>query len=142
MKGNISHEGIVVAKVAADKYAIKIIQQSACATCHAAALCTAAESKEKIIEATAPHNATFEIGDNVIVYGKTSLGYKALMLAFVIPLIISLITLIITVQHSNNELTGGILALAILVPYYAILALMHKKIQREFAFYIRYNNIQ
>lgn len=135
MNGKIEHEGIIVAQVAADKYAVKIVQQSACATCHAAALCTVAESKEKIIEATAT-NSTLDIGDEVIVYGKMSLGYKALTLAIVIPLVLSFLTLIIVTQLSGNELTGGISALVVLIPYYGILSLFRKKIQREFVFYV------
>lgn len=139
MNGKIEHEGIIVAQVAADKYAVKIVQQSACATCHAAKLCTVAESKEKIIEATAT-NSTLNVGDRVIVYGKISLGYKALALAIITPLVLSLLTLIVVIELSANELAGGISALAILIPYYAILSLFRKKIQREFIFYVTPQN--
>ena len=136
MSKYIEHDGIIVSQVADDKYAVKIEQRSACATCHAAALCTAAESKEKIIEAYST-SGTLHIGDNVVVYGRTTLGYNALLLSVVMPLIISLLTLLVVSHHAQNELTGGIAALAILVPYYITLACFRGKIQREFVFYIK-----
>lgn len=136
MSKYIEHDGIIVSQVASNKFSIKIEQLSACATCQAAALCTAAESKEKLVEAYSTDD-TLHVGDRVVVYGRTSLGYKALLLAVVLPLIISLITLIIVSSHTQSEPTGGIAALAVLVPYYLVLACFRGKIQREFVFYIK-----
>lgn len=137
MSRYIEHDGIIVSQVADNKFSVKIEQRSACATCHAAALCTAAESKDKIIEAYSTNSTTLRIGDKVVVYGRTTLGYKALILSIVLPFVISLLTLLIVSGQSQNELTGGIAALAILVPYYLILACFRRKIQREFVFYIK-----
>lgn len=136
MSKYIEHDGIIVQQVSHDKFIVKIEQQSACATCHAAKMCTAAESKEKMIEAKST-DSTLSVGQLVVVYGRTTLGYKALILSVVIPLVISLLTLITVSGNTQNELYGGLAALAILVPYYIVLACFHKKLQREFVFYIK-----
>ena len=136
MSNYIEHEGIIVAQMSTEKYMVKIVQQSACATCKAATLCTVAESKEKLIEATAT-TPNYSIGDQVVVYGRTTLGYKALTLAVIIPLAIALTTLLITSYFISNEAVAGLASLAILVPYYGILWLLRNRIKQIFVFYIK-----
>ena len=137
MRGYIEHEGTIVEQIANEKYMVKIVQQSACATCKAATLCTVAESKEKCIEAIAS-DINLSIGDQVVIYGRTTLGYKALTLAVIIPLAIALITLLATNHYIGNEAITGISTLAVLVPYYGLLWLLRNKIKRMFVFYIKH----
>ncbi len=135
MKKYIEHKGIVIDRISSTQYAVKIRQQSACASCQAASLCTAAESKEKIIDAISHDNIS--VGTEVTVYGRTIMGYKALTYAIILPLIIVLVSLSVVTHYSHNELAGGLAALAILLPYYGTLALMRKKLQQAFIFYIK-----
>lgn len=137
MSKYIEHDGTIVAQISPHKYRVKIVQQSACSTCKAASLCTVAESKEKIVEAIAIDN-THTVGDVVVIYGKLSMGYKALFMAMIIPLLLALATLIIVSQLTPNEIISGVASLAILVPYYTILWLMRGKIKQIFNFYIRH----
>lgn len=138
MSKYIEHNGTVVSQVAKDKFLVKIEQKSACATCHAATLCSAVESKEKLIEAISTDD-TLPIGASVTIYGRMILGYKALLLAAIIPLFISLTTLLIAAEYIENELITGLSALAILIPYYILLACFRSKIERQFVFYIKEN---
>ena len=136
MREYIEHEGTITAHIADNRYSVKIVQQSACATCKAAALCTAAESKEKQVEAFAV-GETLAVGDAVIVYGRTSLGYKALTLAVIVPLLLSLVALFVVTLCYENELAGGLSAFIILIPYYIALWMMRSKLQRKFVFYVK-----
>ena len=137
MSNYIEHEGTIIEQIAEQKYMVKIVQQSACATCKAATLCTVAESKEKSIEAIAT-DTTLSVGDQVVIYGRTTLGYKALALAVIIPLAIAMTTLLSMSHYTSNEAVAGISTLAILAPYYAMLWLLRKKIKRIFVFYIKH----
>ena len=137
MSNYIEHEGTIIEQIAEDKYMVKIVQQSACSTCKAATLCTVAESKEKCIEAIAT-DTSLSVGDQVVIYGRTTLGYKALTLAVIIPLAIALTTLLSVSHFTSNEAVAGISTLAILAPYYGLLWLLRKKIKRIFVFYIRH----
>lgn len=136
MREYIEHEGTITAHIADNHYSVKIVQQSACATCKAAALCTVAESKEKLIDAYSM-GETFSIGDDVIVYGRTSLGYKALTLAVIVPFLLSLAALFVVTTCTANELAGGLSAFVILIPYYIALWMMRSKLQRKFVFYVK-----
>ncbi len=49
-KDTISHDGQVV-EILPDKYKIKIITKSACASCHAKSVCNPSDQAEKIIDA-------------------------------------------------------------------------------------------
>lgn len=137
----IEHEGTIIGRISPTKLSVKIVQQSACSACKVAGMCSAAESKEKIIEAYSD-DATIAIGDAVIVYGKMALGYKALTLAIVLPLVLSALTLFLVSNATGNDLASGLSALGILVPYYCVLALMRNKLQREFIFRVKRNNKQ
>ena len=136
MSSYIEHDGIVIAQVSEDKYMVNIVQQSACATCKAASLCTVAESKEKSIEAFA-RGKEYVVGESVVVYGRTSLGYKALALAVILPLFIAMTTLLLVSHYIDNEALAGISALIMLIPYYIVLWLLRSRIKRVFVFYIK-----
>ena len=136
MSNYIEHEGTIVAQVSSDKYTVRIVQQSACATCKAASLCTVAESKDKYIEAVALNN-DYAVGDEVIIYGRTTLGYQALLVAVALPFMIVLLTLLVVSHYVQSELVSGIAALVALVPYYAVLWLLRSRIKRIFVFYIK-----
>ena len=73
MSNLIEHEGTVIGIIAPGKVSIKIVQLSACVSCKAAKLCSAAESKDKIIAAYCSA-ATPDIGHRALIYGKAPLG--------------------------------------------------------------------
>ena len=83
MSESINHNGIIE-KIDGGTVYVRIIQQSACSGCHAKSMCTASESKEKIIEV--PDNSgKFHINEEVLLCGQSSLGLQAVLLAFVFP---------------------------------------------------------
>ena len=55
----------------------------------------AADSKEKVVEVT-DVTGKYKINDLVIIEGKESMGYKAVLWAFVIPVFILVLTIILT----------------------------------------------
>ena len=86
----IEHEGIIQS-ISGNSVQVLIVQNAACAGCHAQGVCTAADKTEKIINAQAME--TLQAGDKVKVYAQQRLGLKAVLLAFVIPFLLILITL-------------------------------------------------
>ena len=82
MSESINHNGIIE-KIDGGTVYVRIIQQSACSGCHAKSMCTASESKEKIIEV--PDNSgKFHINEEVQLCGQSSLGLQAVLLALCI----------------------------------------------------------
>lgn len=132
----IEHEGIIE-KICDNCVTVRILQQSACSTCHAKGICMAGDSKEKLIE-VADFSGGFHKNERVIIEGKESTGYKAVLWAFVIPLILTMLTLILTLSLWDfSETEAAINAMAALIPYYLILYLFRKKMAKSFQFSIK-----
>ncbi|RNC64085.1 SoxR reducing system RseC family protein [Proteiniphilum sp. X52] len=132
----IEHEGIIE-KINDNQVTVRILQQSACSACHAKGACMAADSKEKLVEVV-DFSGRFHQNERVIIEGKESMGHKAVFWAFVLPLIILILALILTLSLWNfNETEGAITAMVALIPYYLILYLLRKKMANSFQFNIR-----
>lgn len=135
MSQSIEHSGIVE-QIDGEQIKVLIMQQSACSECHAKSLCSVADKKEKIIEVISS-DPTLKVGDRVIIYGESSIGLQAVLLAFVIPLLLIFLALFIFQHFIENELMAGILSILVLVPYYFILLLSNKRLKNKFQFKIK-----
>ena len=136
VKESIRHSG-VIERIENDVVFVKIVQLSACSGCQAKSLCKISESKEKIVEVRVPDVTAYKVGDPVVVTGTASQGAKAVVLAFGLPLIILLSVLIVLTQVTGDEAKSALIALLIMVPYYAVLYICRNRIKRVFQFSIR-----
>lgn len=135
----IEHKG-VIASISDDKLSVKILQESACSTCHAKGSCMAADSKEKLVDIV-DFTGNYNINDIVTIEGKESMGYKAVLWAFVIPIIILVLVLILaTLVWKLEEMEAAIASIIALTPYYVILYLLRNKMANSFKFTIKNNN--
>ena len=134
-KGIIGHDGIV-AEVTPSGYKVSIVPKSACASCHAKGLCSAADMTEKTIEVKTSDTGRFKVGDKVCVNLKESMGMKAVWLVYAIPAVI-LVTFLLYLQHLGaSELATGLTVLGAITVYFFFLYLFRKKIGRHFSFEI------
>ena len=135
MQGEIEHRGIIQT-ISDDKITVGIISESACASCHAKGACTVADIKDKEVEIS-NFSSSFHVGQQVIITGHSSQGFKALFLGYLLPFILVISTLVISNLITNNEGLSGILALGILVPYYFVLFLFRDRMKKSFEFNIK-----
>lgn len=136
-KNKIEHIG-TVQNVTGNTIEVCIEPEAACASCHVKSVCNASGDTKKIIEIDSKNcNDEYKEGEKVMVYFQQSLGFKALFLGYILPLIILLLTIIITTMFTESELIIGILAIAILIPYYSILFFYRNRIKQSFTFLIR-----
>ena len=132
--GIIEHDGIVQ-KSEKNYVNVKITSVSACSGCHADGLCSLADKKDKIIDISGIYNLA--PGDRVTVLMKKSMGYAAVMLGYVIPIILVIALLLVLDSLSLPELITGLGSLAVLVPYYLLLWLFRKRVNTNFRFTIK-----
>ena len=118
----IKHLGIVE-NIQGSHLSVRIVQTSACAACSVKGHCSSADSKDKIIDIIDTAAASYQVGENVMVVGETSMGMQAVALAFIIPFVLLIFTLFLFMALIENELYAALLSLAVLVPYY--LSLIH-----------------
>jgi sigma-E factor negative regulatory protein RseC len=131
----IKHRGIVE-KVEGSHVVVRIVQTSACASCSAKGLCNASESKEKQIDVYEV-NASYRIGEEVVLCGTTSMGMRAVFLAFGIPMLLLLVALFVTMRVTDGDaLVSSLVALFAVVPYYLVIYFMKDKLNKTFSFTI------
>ncbi|MFO8001178.1 MAG: SoxR reducing system RseC family protein [Marinilabilia sp.] len=133
-KRHIEHEGIVE-QADGNHVKVRILNQSACASCHAKGACTAADMQEKIVEAYCDH--TLSPGEKVILIGESKLGLHAAWWAYILPLMLLLATLFTTFAITRNENIAGLLSLGILVPYFLTIKLFYSKFLKTFSFTVK-----
>lgn len=135
MAENIKHRGIVE-KIDGSHVVVRIVQTSACSACSAKGLCNASESKEKQIDVYEV-NPSYRIGEEVVLCGSTSMGMRAVFLAFGIPVLILLAALFVTMRVTDGDaLFSAVVALLAVVPYYLVIYLMKNKLNKTFSFVI------
>ena len=136
MTNQIKHLG-VVESIKGFHVKVRILQVSACSTCSIKGHCNASDMKEKLIDAYNTQQIPFQIGDKVMVCGTTSMGMKAVVLAFAVPFIVLILSLFIVMSLTGgDELFSAMVSLCALVPYYLIIYKMRNKMSRTFFFTI------
>lgn len=135
----IEHEGIIE-KINGNHITVRILQQSACSACHAKGACSAADAKEKLVDIS-DYSGQFRENERVIVAGKESTGYKAVLWAFVFPLIILIGMLVMTtLVWRFKETEAAAASIIALAPYYVLLYLLRHKMANTFRFSIKKTN--
>lgn len=134
MVTNIKHLGIVE-NINGSRLKVKIVQSSACSACSVKGHCSASETKEKIIDVYNKNNVPCRVGERVMIVGTTSMGMKAVLLAFVLPFIVLLLALIISLKLTGgDEAVSALVSLGTLVPYYLIIYICRNRLSRSFMF--------
>jgi positive regulator of sigma E activity len=137
LNSDIKHIGFVK-EVNDSSLIVNIVNQSACSTCHAQGACTVADFQDKEIEIQ-NFSKLYTPGQQVTIIFRESQGFTALLFGYVLPFVLVLITLIIALSILNNELIGGLLALAILIPYYTTLWFFRHLLKKVFKFEVEEN---
>lgn len=137
-RGDISHDGIVKS-IDSQNTIVEIISKSACASCHAASLCTAAESTKKEIKVTTDPSQDVKVGDKVTVTLKQYMGTRAVCIAYAIPLSILLILVVSLSFVGVGEIVSGLAGIAALAVYYCVMYLFRDKIGKDYVFHISRN---
>jgi len=132
-------EGIVK-EIYKDYLLVEVVLQSACAGCHAKGMCYASQGQEKLMKALIQDPSThFQIGEKVTVYVAAKLEKRAVLLAYLLPLIILVSTLLITYQITQHELIAALASIIFISIYYIVIWQLNKqeKIDKQFVLYAK-----
>ena len=135
MSNKIKHSGIVDS-VTEDCVKVRILQSSACSACKVAAHCNASETKEKLIDVAVTHGHSYSPGEHVVVMADTSVGFKASIYGYLLPLLLMVVALILVLKISHSEGVAALSALGILIPYYLFLYFYRDKLKNNLSFEI------
>ena len=137
LSSDIKHTGFVK-EIKGSSMIVNIINESACSGCHAKGSCNVADFQDKEIEIS-NFAGIYSRGQQVNVIFKETQGFTALFYGYILPFILVLTTLIIAVSAFENELIGGLLALAILIPYYSLIYFFRHLLKKVFTFEVEPN---
>ena len=132
MKNYIQHPG-VVESIDKNKVIVKITQKTSCSDCHAKSVCLSSDKKEKIIEII-DASGKYTLNEEVVISAQSSMGHLAVVLAFILPLVLVVVTLYTGVKISGNEGISGLIGLSVLVPYFFTLYILRDKLKKNFEF--------
>ena len=158
----IKHDGVIIALNEDGTALVRIVQTSACAACKAKAMCASAESAEKEMTVvllgengkvktennstqsyTTLHDSTqsYHVGDTVEVIVQQKMGWKAVVLAYLLPFFVMLAVMLIgnAIWAVREEILGTV-ALCAMALYYLLLGMFKDKLQKEFSFTARKKN--
>ena len=158
----IKHDGVIIALNEDGTALVRIVQTSACAAFKAKAMCASAESAEKEMTVvllgengkvktvnnstqsyTTLHDSTqsYHVGDTVEVMVQQKMGWKAVVLADLLPFFVMLAVMLIgnAIWAVREEILGTV-ALCAMALYYLLLGMFKDKLQKEFSFTARKKN--
>ena len=133
---NICREGIVRA-VNGDEITVEVIVSSACSGCHAKSICIPSDRRQERIMVKNTRNEQYEIGETVELLLETSAGNKAVLIAYVLPLLVLMVLLFGCYAFTNKELLSVGVSLLGVILYYLILKTVGKSLDRKIIFGIR-----
>ena len=147
----IKHDGIIIALNEDGTALVRIVQTSACAACKAKAMCASAESAEKEMTVVLLGDEQWVVGNEVEVMVQQKMGWKAVMLAYLLPFFVMLAVMFIgngllamgdgatglLGDEAKREAVLGTVALCAMALYYLVLGMFKDKLQKEFSFTAR-----
>ena len=116
---------------------VQIVSQSACSECHAAGLCGLSEYTEKAIEVPTSPSATYGVGDEVQVVLKASMGFKAVWIAYFLPLVVLLAVALGLIALGVPEVVSGLAGIGAVALYYLGVWLLRDRLRNEYVFTIQ-----
>jgi len=108
----------------------------ACSSCEVKGSCVVGGEEYKIIEVEKRGFVQFEIGERVSVKMRDTLGYKALWIAYLIPLLLLILSISILYKIGAQELYIALITIGVLSLYFFGLTIFRNNFKREFAFEI------
>ena len=147
----IKHDGIIIALNEDGTALVRIVQTSACSACKAKAMCASAESAEKEMTAVLLGDEQWAVGNEVEVMVQQKMGWKAVVLAYLLPFFVMLAVMFIgngllaigdgatglLGDEAKSEAVLGTVALCARAVYYLVLGMFKDKLQKEFSFTAR-----
>ena len=136
MREEVSHKGKVI-KMTPQLTTVAFLQHGACSGCHAAAYCGMGDLAEKVVEVPTDPYAAYGVGDEVEVLLKATMGLKAVWMAYFLPLLVLLGTVLGLIGLGVGEVPAALAALAAVGVYYLLPYLLRGKLRNEYIFVIK-----
>ena len=116
---------------------VRIKPQSACASCKSQSHCGIAENTDKLVEVDVSQGKTYMKGEEVTITLEQNLGYKALLMGYMLPFLILVFVLVIMMAITGDELLSALTAITLMLPYYLLLYKFRDRVRKTFTFKLK-----
>ena len=129
----IAHKGRIVS-IEGQVVGVEIVTASACDSCRAKTLCSMSDQKEKLLRLPLGAGQSWEMGEEVVVSLRGSLGLKAVLLVYIVPLLALLAALFGLSFAGVPDWITGLTALVVPLFCYFVVWLFRDRIEKEYIF--------
>lgn len=133
----MEHDARIVAVFPEEKRVeAEMVVSSACGDCKAKAVCGGGEKESRVVSAYTEHPEIYKVGDEVTISIEQIMGYKAITLSYIVPLVVMIVALALT--HSRwGDLVAGLSALGACALYFVALSFFRKRLERVIVFSVK-----
>lgn len=135
------HVGVVKA-IFDDKVEVEVKRSSACDQCHAKSACMSEETIQKMIVPFSTQDRqkhVLHVGDFVVVMIEAQMAHRAVVLAYIFPLIIFIGMFFLFLWVLHDERWSAMLAICLMSPYFLALWMMRDRLKNTFKIYLKYD---
>jgi len=133
MGKQIDHIGKVVA-VGEGEISVSVERGEACSHCQNKKVCGMMTSTNQTMKIKDKNYQHYYVGEMVTISTNTSLGMRAVLLAYILPLLVLFLSLVVGFSFFSSELLQIVVALIPTVLYYIILYWFRHRIEQKFTF--------
>ena len=126
-----------VSRILPHRVEVTVISVSACLHCRLKENCTVSDCRSRNILVETDNPQRYAPGSRVTVLMDSRLGWWSVFYAYILPLILVLGSLFAILTATADETAAAAGALAVLVPYYPLLAAMKKRLLSRYAFRLK-----
>lgn len=130
---NIIHSGFV-SQVTEGHVKVSLFRKEACGGCQMKDYCGGDNDERQEFEVAA---SGYQVGDEVQLLMSTSMGFRAVVMAYLMPFAVLLLSLIINLQLGLSEAEAALVSLSTTALYYVILKVMSGSIKNHFSINIQ-----
>ncbi len=129
----VSHPG-VVSEVTDGEIKVKIISSGACGGCNMKSACNISEMEEKELIIPVENSKEYSIGQPVNIKMGTRQGNKAVILAYLVPVVLLIIMILLFSSIEIKDIYVALISISVVGIYYFILYLFRDKIKKQFSY--------
>ena len=127
----IRHRGIIDS-ISGCKASVRIVRMSACSSCEAKSTCRGHGTKDFIVNVTDEVLVGMSAGDAVTVEIPCSAGRHAVLVGFVVPLLLVVVSMAAVVSLGGRDVLAALVAIVVLAMYYCGLYVARQRLDRHF----------
>lgn len=127
---NTIRQSATIVGITPDELVVEVCRPDACTACRAKSLCQGGDDTNGKRMTLLNDRQGYEVGEKVTLLMRQSSGLKAVIIAYLIPVVLIVATLLIGQYYAVKEVVTALVALGILILYLIAIRLLRNTMNR------------